>query len=301
MLQFQTGQASAFSRLSLIWNKIAPHRIQRKIDSQLYLHNTQIKKTPNPPKDIKKVYIDTPDGKIATYQTGAGPLVLFVHGWEGNAGYFFSQMLGLKACGFTAISFDHFGHGASDSKPATLQQLIKTTNYLMAHFKRRQKLTPFGIVAHGLGCVVTANLKPSLINNLQLFMISPVFNYKIYFLRKLSGLKLHPDVLKEYAEQFLKSYDFEYAPLELDRQLERYAANSLLAHDTNDLIAPITGSIQFTEKFPITKLMMTKTWDHNRIITSESVWQELKSHLHYEDTTINFSNILVNHDAYNPA
>ena len=35
--------------------------------------------------------------------------------------------------------------------------------------------------------------------------------------------------------------------------------------------------------------MLSKDTDHIRIINSESVWQELKSHLDYDDTTINFS------------
>jgi hypothetical protein len=37
---------------------------------------------------------------------------------------------------------------------------------------------------------------------------------------------------------------------------------------------------------------VTKKLDHNRIINSESVWQELKSTVNYDDTTINFSEVV---------
>ena len=39
----------------------------------------------------------------------------------------------------------------------------------------------------------------------------------------------------------------------------------------------------------VSKLLITKNADHVRIINSETVWQELKSHLNYDDTTVNFT------------
>ncbi|MFT5401173.1 MAG: hypothetical protein ACI8XW_003988, partial [Gammaproteobacteria bacterium] len=50
---------------------------------------------------------------------------------------------------------------------------------------------------------------------------------------------------------------------------------------------------KFCQKYPLTKLMVTREYGHNRIINSESVWHELKSHLNYEDTTINFSQTIL--------
>jgi hypothetical protein len=41
--------------------------------------------------------------------------------------------------------------------------------------------------------------------------------------------------------------------------------------------------------YPLTKLLIAKNTEHVRIINSETVWQELKSHLNYDDTTVNFT------------
>ena len=54
-------------------------------------------------------------------------------------------------------------------------------------------------------------------------------------------------------------------------------------------MSAVRDSIEFCGRYPLTRLMVTKNTDHVRVINSESVWQELKAHLNYDDTTINFS------------
>ena len=51
----------------------------------------------------------------------------------------------------------------------------------------------------------------------------------------------------------------------------------------------VIDSAKFCAKYPLTRLLVTRQYDHVRIINSESVWQELKTHLNYDDTTINFT------------
>ena len=291
MSNFKTGKSSLFNNLSLIWNRVAPNWAEGEITSQLYLRNTQQTKKFKLPRGIEQRSIKTPGGEICTYKTGKGPTVVFVHGWGGGAYQFFSLMRGVKECGFTALAFDHLGHQNSENKPATIQQLISTTNYILQKVIKNHPNGLTALVGHDIGCMVITNTKPELIRNLPLFFISPIFNYKLHFLKKLSKLNLHPDILKKYASQFTASYKKEYAKLELAKTLEKYSDVSVIAHDNNDTVAPISESIKFCKKLPITKLLITKEWDHDRIINSESVWQELKSHLNYDDTTINFSKI----------
>ena len=289
MSNFKTGKLSLFNKLSLIWNRVAPNWAEGQITSQLYLHNTQQTKIIKIPKGFEQSTIKTPGGDICTYKTGKGPTVVFVHGWGGGAYQFFSLMRGLKECGFTALAFDHLGHQNSENKPATIQQLISTTNYILQKVIKNHPNGLTALVGHDIGCMVITNTKPELIRNLPLFFISPIFNYKLHFLKKLSKLNLHPDILKKYASQFTASYKKEYAKLELAKTLEKYSDVSVIAHDKNGTVSAISESIKFCKKFPITKLLITKEWDHDRIINSETVWQGLKSHLNYDDTTINFS------------
>jgi hypothetical protein len=285
-------------KLSLLWNRIAPNWAQKKIDSQLFLPNRQTRTKPRPPRGFEQKFFKTPDGQVNAYMIGHGPAVVFVHGWGGGAYQFFSLMRGLKKCGFHAIAFDHLGHEASDNRPAPLEQMIKTTNFVLNSVKKNHGEGLYGVVAHGLGATVAANSRSGLLDNLPLFLIAPIFNYRLYFLKKLGELSLHHELLKQYAAQFSDRYKRQYARLELGIKLEKFSDYTVIVHDRDDKIAPISASVKFCDKNPLTKLLSTQGWDHYQIISSESVWQELKSHLNYEDTTINFSNIVLEETGY---
>ena len=272
---------------------MSPDWADSKIESELFIYNSRPAKPQKLPKDFQQKFIQTPSGSIAVYHVGQGPAVLFVHDWGGSAQQFFPLMRGLKECGYTAIAFDHFGHGESEARPATLRQMVSTTNLMMKAAVRSHKDGLCCAVAHGIGGTVAANVSDELLEELPLFLISPVFNFKLFFLKKLRALKLHPDLLKAYAEQFLVRYKKEFARMELATRLKGFADDTVIVHDNDDSVAPVSGTTEFGKHSPITRLVFTSGLDHDRVITSESVWQELKSHINYEDTSINFSNILV--------
>lgn len=271
-----------------VLGKFIPGWTNEKIDSMLFIPKASDSKEVRLPRGFEQVVMKTGDGNIQAYQTGRGPMVLFVHGWGGGAHQFFPLMRGLAECGFTALAFDHLGHGKSDTKPATLQQSIATTNEILNSLKKTDRGV-CAIVGHSTGCIAIANARPALVKDLALFLISPVFNYKLFFLKKLVKLKLHADLVKQYANRFSKIYRDQYQRLELATNLARYGDVTVIAHDESDAESSITESTRFCAAYPLTKLLVTKHTDHVRIINSESVWQALKSHLNYDDTTINFT------------
>ena len=100
-------------------------------------------------------------------------------------------------------------------------------------------------------------------------------------------------MLKQYAARFGKIYKKEYESMELGRHLGKYADFAVIAHDESDKETAVRDSMKFCKDNPLTRILITRQYDHNLIINSESVWQELKSTLNYEDTTINFSETAV--------
>ena len=268
--------------------KLAPGLANSQIDSMLFLPREAGSKIARLPRGIDQFIIKTNDGKLQAYQTGRGPTVVFVHGWGGGAYQFFPLMRGLARCGFSSLAFDHLGHGLSDKKPATLQQSISTCNHVI----KQVQMSNEGIcaaVGHGTGCIEIANARPAQVRDLPLFLIAPIFNYKLFFLKKLVNLGLPADVVKQYANRFSKTYRSDYQKLELARKLAAYGDVTAIVHDESDKVSAVADSIDFCNRYPLTRLMLTKDTDHIRIINSESVWQELKKHLNYDDTTINFS------------
>ena len=274
-------------------SKIVPGWTNNQIDSMLSVPKLAQGKPVRLPRGFEQFIIKTRDGKLQAYQTGRGPTVVFVHGWGGTSAQFFPLMRGLSRCGFSSLVFDHLGHGLSDRKPATLQQSIATTTHVL-HQVSKSNEGLCAVVGHATGCIAIANARPSLLKDVPLFLISPIFNYKRCFLRRLVKLGLHADQVKEYANRFSKTYRSDYKKLELAHKLVRYGDITVIAHDESDRETDVADSVNFCNKYPLTKLMVTKDTDHVRIINSESVWQELKSHLNYDDTTINFTAEIIN-------
>ena len=268
--------------------KFSPDLARSQIESMLFTPQAASSKVLRLPRGIDQFIIKTADGKLQAYRCGKGPIVVFVHGWDGGAYQFFPLMRGLAQCGFSSLAIDHLGHGLSDKKPATLQQSIKTCKQVLNQVRKSTDELS-AVVGHGTGCIAIVNTRDVALEGLPLFMIAPVFNYKMHVLKRLVKLGLPADMVKQYANEFSKTYRGEYKKLELAGNLSRYADSTAIAHDESDKESAVADSIEFCERYPLTRLMLSKDTDHIRIINSESVWQELKSHLDYDDTTINFS------------
>jgi len=278
---FAKKKASLMTRLMPSWTN-------NKIDSMLFIPKAKDTKQKSLPRGFTQTEIKTNDGMVQAYQTGKGPTIVFVHGWGGSAQQYFPLMRGLAQCGFSSLAFDHLGHGQSEMKPATLHQSVATTNQILELVKKSSDGL-YSIVGHSTGCISIAAARNALVRDTPLFLIAPIFNYKLYFLKKLVKLGLHTDLVKQYANRFAKTYRSEYQKLELARNLDKYGDITVIAHDEADAESSVNDSIGFCARYPLTRLLVTKNTDHVRIINSESVWQELKSHLNYDDTTINFT------------
>ncbi len=279
-------------KTSFVQDKLIPGWADSKIDNLLFAPKNKKKSANQVPKGFIVKTIGTGDGAVHAYSTGSGPTVIFVHGWRGNALQFVPLMRGLARCGFTALAFDHLGHGLSDSMPTTIQQSISTTNDVLHSVRKNASDGLAAIVGHSTGCISIVNSNEALLEGIPLFLISPVFNYKLFFLKQLVKLKLHSDHLKQYAARFGRNYNKEYGRLGLARHLEKYDDVAVIAHDESDRETAVTDSVKFCRRYPLTRLLVTKQFDHNRIINSESVWHELKITVNYDDSTIDFSEVV---------
>lgn len=279
----------AIKKRDRLLNKLLPGWTINKIEAQLLAPKAQGNKKTRLPRGFSQFSLHTKDGSVQVYQTGSGPTVLFNHGWGGGAHQFFPLMHGLSQCGFHAVAFDHLGHGLSDARPATLHQAIATSNFVVNHLKSGPNEGLAAIVGHSTGCIAIANCYNALIRDIPLFLISPVFNFKLFFLKKLVKLKIDGEFIREYANRFSKTYRRDYLKHELARNLGKYADVAVIAHDESDIESAISDSVEFCARHPLTRLLVTKQYDHQLLINSESVWQELKTTLNYDDTTINFT------------
>ncbi len=271
----------------LALHKLAPGRIYKQLEDSFLNPESKIIDKKKIPHGIKLFNLNTRNGTLQGYQLGHGPTVLLVHGWSGGAYQFFPLMNGLSRCGFNAVSFDHFGHGHSDKNHASIPEFISSVNAMLSHLKNTTQDGLAAIVGHSMGCTAIVNAPKKMINSIPLFFISPVFNFRTYFAKQLNLQHIYSKLSKQYQLKFEKDHLKKIDKIELKQKLADYSSDTLIIHDRNDHESKIIDSLNFCSAHPLTKLVAAKGYDHTRLIHAETVWQQLKSHLNYEDITSN--------------
>ena len=272
---------------SLAIHKMAPDWASKKVEDLLLLPKSKKVDKDKIPHGIRLFQIDTPEGAIQAYQLGQGPTVILVHGWGSGASTFFPLMRGLSQCGFKALAFDHLGHGHSDSNKASLLHFISTTNAVLNYVRRKSLDGLAAVVAHSMGCIAVANAQSKFIKDIPLMFIAPIYDFKHYFARQVNLLGLHPEVCKQYIARLEQNRQLELDKIDIRKTLVPYASDTVIVHDKSDEESHYLDSVKFSAENPLTKLLLTKNLGHELIINSETVWQQLKSHLNYEDITAN--------------
>ena len=86
--------------------------------------------------------------RIETWTWGTGPSVLLVHGWGGRGTQLGAFVAPLVARGFSVVTFDAPGHGASDEGVVTIPEMTAAIHTVAAS---RGPLA--GLVAHSAGAL----------------------------------------------------------------------------------------------------------------------------------------------------
>ncbi len=265
-------------------NLVAPDWTCARIENQLLKQNRgrqQVKL----PHGIETYDIDSRHGRIQAYRLGRGPTVVLVHGWASMGRLFFPLMRGLAQCGFSAISFDHIGHGQSEGEQASLQSFIHATNRVLRHSLNNAAAGLAAIVAHGMGCISVANSDRDILRDTPLLLIAPVFDLREYLANQVRLPSLNPGMIESCLSRLAAKERIDFDDVSLMRKLPDYAATTTIVHDRSDEVTSFVGSVKFLGRNTNCHLHVTDHLGHERIIHSETVWLQLKSLLNYEDIT----------------
>lgn len=103
------------------------------------------------PKGAQKIEIVHNLRKLNGYKWGNGKsTVLLVHGWESHLGQMLSFVEPLIAQGYTVITFDAPGHGASPSQPTTISDFAYAIEDVIDQYGPIE-----AVIAHSFGAAAT--------------------------------------------------------------------------------------------------------------------------------------------------
>jgi pimeloyl-ACP methyl ester carboxylesterase len=195
--------------------------------------------------------IDLGDGLVA-WRWGQGPVVLLVHGFEGNRAQFAAIVAALVERGFAAVALDVPAHGESAGDELTAVKFIAAIERALA------RLAPVhAVIGHSLGAAMS-----------------------LYSVAQSGGanrvaLISAPSSLKRELNRFAAAVGLSERGTATDFDVRRIAGKVdlplLLVHDQNDRQVPVLESARNAHALPGAELMVTRGLGHNRLLADPVV------------------------------
>lgn len=205
---------------------------------------------------------------IQLWHIGAGPSLLFVHGWNGRGAQFQHFFQPALDAGYSIVFFDAPAHGDSEGSKTNY---LEVTESLNAIFKHEIGEDIVGVVAHPLGASSVINHLTRHHNPIKIVLIAPALrllellfaSFHIHGVPDKTSFKL----IKEVEEEFQIPLETQN-PIDLINQLSN---NILIIHDKKDKTTPIGPSIQVDKALDNIELMKTEGFGHSLLLKQKSV------------------------------
>ncbi|MBI4636104.1 MAG: alpha/beta hydrolase [Candidatus Rokubacteria bacterium] len=207
------------------------------------------------------------DSRIETWKWGAGPRVLLVHGWGGRGGQLGAFIEPLVARGFSVVTFDAPGHGASPGVLATIPQMVAAVRAVAA----QQRGPVSGLIAHSVGGVVAARaLYEGLVAAAAVFLGTPadLVGPAARFTETLGFSRRVGELMRERIE---RRVGMPWSAFRVPELAPSLGVPLLAVHDRGDGEVPWQHSRIIARDWPGAELLTTDGLGHRRILRDPDV------------------------------
>jgi pimeloyl-ACP methyl ester carboxylesterase len=204
--------------------------------------------------------------RIASWSWGEGPVVYLVHGWAGRGGQLAAFVPPLVRAGFTVVTFDAPGHGASSGGRTSLLDFARTLRGLVDHFGPAA-----GVIAHSLGAAATARALGEGLQVGRAVFIAPPADPGDWSRRFADRLGISPEVLQAMQARSERRLGVAWSDLNVPRLGAGSGAPLLVIHDGDDEEVKHSNGAAIAEAWPDARLVTTHGLGHHRILRDASV------------------------------
>jgi pimeloyl-ACP methyl ester carboxylesterase len=248
-----------------ILSRTSPH-IASAVAADLFM---KPRRYPQPPRE-REALTDAVPFKVHSLQAWrwgtSGPAVLLVHGWEGRGAQLASFVRPLVAAGFSVVTFDAFGHGASDGNRSSLPHFAWGVRCLADAIEG-----PHAIIAHSFGCAATTlAMRDGLITQRVVFVAPPI-DPSDYVARFGNILGLGEDVLDRMKLRMEQRFFRKWSDYSLARMARTMSRPLLIVHDRGDEETDWNGGAELADAWPGARMLTTNGLGHRRILRDPSV------------------------------
>lgn len=211
--------------------------------------------------------VSVEDGRVAAWAWGRGPAIALVHGWGGRGGRLAAAFVApLVVRGFSVVTFDAPGHGASDGKLSSMPQVARA---LRAVSEAAGSL--FGIVAHSMGGSASALAMAEGLRVERAVFIGPAADPARYaedFAKLLGVGPLAMAGMRQRSEARLR---FRWSDLNVPRLAATLDTPLLILHDRDDPTVPWEEGAAIARAWPGAQLVSTTGLGHRDIVKDGEV------------------------------
>lgn len=204
--------------------------------------------------------------RMEMWAWGSGPPVLLVHGWGGRGAQLGAFVSPLVAHGFSVVTFDGPGHGASDAGQVTIPELVSAIRAVAGEHGPLS-----GLVAHSGGAVASARaLHEGLETGAAVFVgpLARLFGAAVDFTERLGFSR---DVGARMRQRIEARVGAPWSAFDVAALAPALNVPLLVVHDHDDAEVPWQDGALIARAWPGAEFLMTDGLGHRRILKSPDV------------------------------
>ena len=218
------------------------------------------------------------DGLVA-WRWGEGPVVLLVHGFEGNRAQFAAIVEALVGRGFAAVALDVPAHGESAGDELTAEKFIAAIERTLA------RLGPVhAVIGHSLGGAMSLYSVARSGGSRRVAVVSAPSS----LMRELKRFAAALGLSERGTRAFIASVETHVGRPAADFDVRHLAGKVdlplLMIHDQNDRQVPVVEAARKAHVLPGAELMVTRGLGHNRLLADPAVVNALVAFVAQETT-----------------
>jgi pimeloyl-ACP methyl ester carboxylesterase len=205
----------------------------------------------------------TVDGiPVAVYRWGAGPVVVFVHGWSGRATQVAAFVEPLTAAGYCVIAFDAPAHGKTPGRQTNIQEFTAALQAIAATYGPLH-----GAITHSFGGMALAYALHQGVDAGRVVCISAPARHEFLVERFGRMLALPDPVLTDLRRRLEKRFATNvWELMSTDSNARTLTVPALIVHDLDDREVPWRQGEMIAGAWSGAQWLVTRGLGHRRIL-----------------------------------
>jgi pimeloyl-ACP methyl ester carboxylesterase len=222
--------------------------------------------------------VSVEEGRVSAWAWGSGPVIALVHGWGGRGGRLAAAFVEpLVASGFSVVTFDAPGHGASDGKLSSMPQFARALAAIAA-----EAGSLYGIVAHSMGGSASTLAMAGGLQVERAVFIAPAADPARYAQDFAKLLAVGPVALEAMRQRSEARLRIRWSELNVPRLAAGLRAPLLVFHDRDDVTVPYDEGAAIAAAWAGAELVTTRGLGHRDIVRDPEVVAEAVAFLRKE-------------------